>query len=220
MPTPKISPSMLSSDFAQLGAEAARICSCGADALHMDVMDGHFVPNITLGAPIIKSLRHHTGAFLDCHMMVSDPEKWVDDFAEAGANLYCFHLEATRDAAALIQQIKATGMKAGVAIKPKTPVDAVLPYAALADMVLVMTVEPGFGGQKFMPECLPKVRVLRERYPDLDIQVDGGLALDTVDAATEAGANIIVAGTAVFKADDPKHVIETLRDSVKKHVDQ
>ncbi|TPX72275.1 ribulose-phosphate 3-epimerase [Spizellomyces sp. 'palustris'] len=240
-PQPKIAPSMLSSDFAQLAAEAKRMIDYGADYLHMDVMDGHFVPNLTMGAPIIKCLRKHTDAFLDCHLMVSNPEKWVDDFAKAGASLYCFHIEATGqyglvrnvvdlkspiiyhglpvdDASGLIDKIHAAGMKAGLAVKPKTKVDVVFPLAEKLDQVLIMTVEPGFGGQKFMEDCVEKVRILRNKYPELDIEVDGGLGPDTIDKATSAGANVIVAGTAIFGAPSPKDVIAVLRDSVLRNV--
>ncbi|KND00848.1 ribulose-phosphate 3-epimerase [Spizellomyces punctatus DAOM BR117] len=217
-PQPKIAPSMLSSDFAQLAAEAKRMIDYGADYLHMDVMDGHFVPNLTMGPPIIKSLRKHTDAFLDCHLMVSNPEKWVHDFAKAGASLYCFHIEATDDASGLIDKIHAAGMKAGLAVKPKTKVDVVFPLVEKLDQVLIMTVEPGFGGQKFMEDCVEKVRILRSKYPELDIEVDGGLGPDTIDKATSAGANVIVAGTAIFGAPSPKDVISILRDSVLRNV--
>jgi ribulose-phosphate 3-epimerase len=174
------------------------------------------VPNLTIGPPVIQSLRAHSAAwFLDCHLMVSRPEQWVDDFAKAGASGITFHIEATSDPDALIDRIHAKGMRAAIALKPQTPVEAVLPFAAKLDMVLVMTVEPGFGGQAFMPGMMPKVRELRQRFPDLDIQVDGGIGPgETVDAVAAAGANVIVSGTGVFKARDSKAAIAALRQAV------
>ncbi|KAJ3394541.1 hypothetical protein HDU92_006817 [Lobulomyces angularis] len=217
-PQPHISPSMLSSDFANLAAEAKRMVDFGADYLHLDVMDGHFVNNLTLGAPVVKSLRKHTNAFLDCHLMVSEPEKWVKDFASAGANMFTFHIEATSDAGKLIDEIHKSGMKAGISVKPGTSVDTVIPFAGKADMILIMTVEPGFGGQSFMSSMLPKVKTLREKFPNLDIQVDGGLSNDNIDVATEAGANVIVAGTSIFSAPSPKDVISNFKSFILKNV--
>lgn len=183
----------------------------------MDIMDGHFVPNITMGAPVIKCVRKSIGnAFMDCHMMVSNPEQWVDDFADAGGDLYCFHIEATKDAPALIDQIHKAGMKAGVAIKPNTPASAVYDIAEKVDMVLVMTVEPGFGGQSFREECMPKVADLRKRFPNLDIEVDGGLGKETIEAAAKAGSNVIVSGSQVFKAENPAELIKLMRDTVNR----
>ncbi|KAJ3126071.1 hypothetical protein HK100_010448 [Physocladia obscura] len=210
-----IAPSILAADFGDLAADAKNVIDLGADTLHVDIMDGHFVPNMSIGAPVVKSLRKHLpNAFLDCHLMVSDPEKWVQDFANAGANNYTFHVEAHADPSALIDKIHAAGMKAGVAVKPGTPVEEVIPFAEKADLILIMTVEPGFGGQSFMPSVMPKVEALRKQFPNLDIQVDGGLGLNTIETAASAGANVIVAGTSVFAATDRKAVIEGLRTVV------
>ncbi|KAF8511696.1 Ribulose-phosphate 3-epimerase [Gautieria morchelliformis] len=211
-----ISPSVLASDFGQLTAECKRMIKDGAEWLHMDVMDGHFVPNITMGAPVLKCVSKGVpGIFMDCHMMVSDPEKWVDDIADAGGSLYCFHLEATQRPRALIDAIHVKGMRAGVAISPDTPAAAIADdVGAAADMLLVMTVYPGRGGQSFLERCVPKVAELRRRFPQKDIEVDGGVGPKTVDACTHAGSNVIVAGTAIFNAQDPEKVIATLKASV------
>lgn len=185
-------------------------------------MDGHFVPNLTFGAPVISSLRKHVpNAMLDVHLMVSEPGKWVDDMKAAGADAFTFHVEVAPENGAsdhtpLVRRIKSTGMKVGMAVKPGTPIDSLFPYEDLLDQILVMTVEPGFGGQKFMHEMMDKVSVARARWPDKDIQVDGGLAVDTIDVAAKAGANMIVAGSAVFKG-CPAEVISILKRSIERY---
>jgi len=216
MPRAIISPSVLASDFGQLTAECKRMIKGGAEWLHMDVMDGHFVPNITMGAPILACVSKGVpGIFMDCHMMVAEPEKWVNDIADAGGALYCFHLEATGDPLSVIKAIRARNMKVGVAISPDTPSTAITDEVAnAADMLLVMTVYPGRGGQKFLERCVPKVAELRARFPDKDIEVDGGVGPKTIDVCAHAGSNVIVAGTAIFGAPNADEVIATLKATV------
>ncbi|KAK8937176.1 Ribulose-phosphate 3-epimerase, cytoplasmic isoform [Platanthera zijinensis] len=215
----KIAPSMLSSDFANLASETERMIQFGADWLHMDIMHRHFVPNLTIGAPVIESLRKNTKAYLDCHLMVTNPIDYVEPLSKAGASGFTFHVEVSKENwKEIIQRIKLGGMRPGVALKPQTAIEEVFPMVESenpVELVLVMTVEPGFGGQKFMPEMMDKVRKLRRKFPSLDIEVDGGLGPSTIDMAAAAGANCIVAGSSVFGSADPAQVISELRKSVQ-----
>lgn len=211
-----LSPSILSADFCKLGEQIKEVELAGARYLHIDVMDGIFVPSISYGMPVIKSIRKCSDIFFDVHLMIDRPERYLKEFAESGADLINFHLEATADVKGTIARIRSLGKKVGITIKPATPAQAVEPYLELTDLVLVMTVEPGFGGQKLIPECLDKVREIRKMITDkglfVDIEVDGGINADNVELALEAGANIIVAGSAVFRND----ITENVRDFLSK----
>lgn len=211
-----ISPSILASDFSRLKDEVQSIEKAGADLVHIDVMDGMFVPNITLGAPVIKCLKGKTTLPFDVHLMINEPVRYIDDFASAGADIITFHIEAATDVDATIEKIREAGCKPAISIKPGTAAEAVLPYLDRVYMVLVMTVEPGFGGQSFMPETMQKVRAIRDeitrRNLDTHIQVDGGIDNNTVSVAAGNGADILVAGSYVFKAEDRSEPIKILRE--------
>lgn len=208
-----IAPSVLSSDFSQLGNEVKRMDCSGADWIHLDIMDGHFVPNITFGAPVVASVRKYTDMPFDVHLMIDDPLRYVPDFLKAGADIISFHIESDSDTAQTIAAIRDGGAKPAIAIKPGTPAEAVYPYLDDLYMVLVMTVEPGFGGQAFMEDMMSKVRALKAKKPELIVQVDGGIQNQTVHTAAQAGVDVCVAGTSVFKADDAAAAITALKDA-------
>jgi ribulose-phosphate 3-epimerase len=211
-----ISPSILSADFANLERDIKLIETAGADWVHIDVMDGHFVPNITIGVPVVASIKKVTQLPLDVHLMIENPKKYIEPFAKAGADIITFHYEAVKKDSSpnqIIEQIKSFGIKAGMSIKPKTPVDVVFPYLNDLDMVLVMTVEPGFGGQKFMQDCAEKIPLIKSnmKNKELIIQVDGGINAQTARICTSYGANSLVAGNYIYKSSDIKSAITSLK---------
>lgn len=220
----KISPSILSADFSKLYEDVRKVEIAGAELLHIDVMDGHFVPNLTIGVPVIKSLRAVSNIAFDVHLMIDNPEKMLGSFIEAGAEIITFHYEAATDPLKLIRQIKEAGIKPSVSIKPATPAEVLFPLLDQVSMVLVMTVDPGFGAQKLIEPCLDKVRTLKDeclrRGLDLDIEVDGGINADNIGRVAQCGANVFVAGSAVYKAPDITAAIASLRENAAKNTNQ
>uniref|UniRef100_A0A914GX45 Ribulose-phosphate 3-epimerase n=1 Tax=Globodera rostochiensis TaxID=31243 RepID=A0A914GX45_GLORO len=218
-----ICPSILNTDLSDLANECRKLVAAGADYLHLDVMDGHFVPNLTFGHALIGCLRKQLGndVNFDVHMMVTNPEEWLDPMHKAGVDQYTFHWEAANAfggdeaVSALIDRVKSKGLRCGLSIKPKTPVEELLKFGAKIDIALIMTVEPGFGGQKFMQEQIEKVRRIRKAYPQLDIQVDGGVDLDNIGECAKAGANVIVSGTAIIHSVGPPETMQKMRQIVE-----
>ncbi len=212
----KIAPSILSADFANLQNDIARVVQGGADWIHVDVMDGHFVPNLTIGPCVVEAIKKVTHIPLDVHLMITQPERYIPDFVKAGSDWLTFHIETTENPMALIEQIHGFGIKAGISMKPGTPIQAIQSFLKALDLVLIMSVEPGFGGQKFQTQALSKIVELRAlaNCPDY-VSIDGGITLETACLAVQAGANVLVAGSSIFHTPDPIQAVQTLRAAVE-----
>ncbi len=211
----KLSPSLLAADFANLKSEVARVERAGVEMLHLDVMDGNFVPNISFGAPVIAALRPHSGLFFDVHLMIERPERYLDDFKKAGADGITIHYESTKDPASVLKAIREMGIRPAISISPDTPAEAIFDLLPLVDMVLVMTVYPGFGGQKLIPEALAKASAVRAKINELglsvDVEADGGIGTSNLAEVLRAGVNVVVAGSAIFGAEDPTAAVNNMR---------
>jgi len=213
-PGMRIAPSLLAADFARLNDQIETVLAGGADLLHVDVMDGHFVPNLTVGPAVVRSLRAHTDAPLDVHIMVADPATYIERFADAGADTITFHIEATETPRDLVERLHALGLGAGITLRPRTPAEALAPVLEIVDVVLVMTVEPGYGGQAFLDEVVGKIKTIRTKLrDDQRLEVDGGINLETAARCAAAGADVFVAGTSIFGTPDPTAAVDELRQA-------